>query len=397
MRWSLATTLVCLTLSASAAEPGLSVRQGQLLLRGKPYRGMGVNYFSLFYRTLKNPADTSYRLELAKLSKANIPFVRFMACGFWPVDWDLYQHNKKAYFARLDDVIAAAEKNRIGLIPSLFWNMATVPDIVGEPMDQWGNADSRTIAFMRNYTRELVTRYKDSPAIWGWEFGNEYNLHIDLPNAAPHRPPVWPTLKTAPQRSQRDDLTSRAMLTAYADFARTVRLYDKHRILITGNSIPRRSAYHNSLDRSWKPDSPEQFRKVLLRDNPSPYDTICVHLYPSAGGEYPRSARNLAELIRMVQDDSVKAKKPLFIGEFGIRRSDSPEKDRQAFSALLHSVEAAKVPLSAIWVFDHAGQNKDWNVTFENNRKYMLALVGEVNQRTKDQPETTTSPSSHKP
>ena len=99
MRWSLATTLVCLTLSASAAEPGLSVRQGQLLLRGKPYRGMGVNYFSLFYRTLKNPADASYRRGLAKLSKANIPFVRFMACGFWPVDWDLYQHDKKAYFA----------------------------------------------------------------------------------------------------------------------------------------------------------------------------------------------------------------------------------------------------------------------------------------------------------
>ena len=43
---------------------------------------------------------------------------------------------------------------------------------------------------MRTYIREVVSRYVNSPAIWGWEFGNEYNLPADLPNAADHRPPI---------------------------------------------------------------------------------------------------------------------------------------------------------------------------------------------------------------
>ena len=46
---------------------------------------------------------------------------------------------------------------------------------------------------MRRYTEEVVRRYKDSPAIWGWEFGNEYNLAADLPaDSRDRRPPLAP-------------------------------------------------------------------------------------------------------------------------------------------------------------------------------------------------------------
>ena len=65
-------------------------------------------------------------------------------------------------------VVRVAEKHQLGLIPSLFWHQATVSDLVNEPLDQWGNPSSRTIEFMRGYTREVVTRLKDSPAIWAW-------------------------------------------------------------------------------------------------------------------------------------------------------------------------------------------------------------------------------------
>ena len=41
-----------------------------------------------------------------------------MACGFWPVDWDLYLRDKKAYFKRLDAVVAAAE-HRPSVWPAL--------------------------------------------------------------------------------------------------------------------------------------------------------------------------------------------------------------------------------------------------------------------------------------
>ena len=105
------------------------------------------------------------------------------------------------------------------MFPSLFWFSATVLDIVGEPLDRWANPQSKTQAFMREYVREVVTRYRDNPAIWVWEFGNEYSLEASLPNAKDHRPPVWPDLGTPGGRTERDDLTFAMVHLAFAAFA----------------------------------------------------------------------------------------------------------------------------------------------------------------------------------
>ncbi len=78
-----------------------------------------------------------------------------------------------------------------------------MPDLVGEPMDQWGNPESKVHEWMREYVREVVTRYRYSPAIWAWEMGNEFGLQASLPNAASHRAPIWPDLETATSRSER--------------------------------------------------------------------------------------------------------------------------------------------------------------------------------------------------
>lgn len=360
-------------------KPGLTVIEGKPLLKGKPFRGVGANYFSLFSRVLKDPNDRSSQAGLGRLAQAKIPFVRFMASGFWPVDWDLYLLDKGEYFRRLDGIVRCAEETEIGLIPSLFWYLPTVPDIVGEPMDQLGNPNSKSVTFIRQYTREVVLRYRDSAAIWGWELGNEYNLRVDLPNANEHRPPVWPRLKTALTRTARDDFSSRAMLTVFAEFARTVRQYDRRRVLMTGNSLPRPSAYHNSTEKSWTEDTVEQFAEILQRDNPDPFDTLSVHVYPKS--VYPGQAKTLADLIKTVSHLAARAGKPLFIGEFGVPRARSPGQAQREFVELLTAIEVNKVPLSALWVYDHPGQERDWNVTFANGRKYMLQLIVEANQR----------------
>ena len=377
----LLSSLVYSTKETTAEElQGLSVREGQLLLAGKPYRGVGVNYFSLFSRTLKNGEDETFRRGLKQLSKAGIPFVRFMACGFWPIDWELYLNDKQEYFRRLDAVVRCAEEHDIGLVPSLFWNMATLPDVVGEPIDAWGNAESKTIAMMRQYTKELVLRYRTSRAVWGWEFGNEYNLHVDLPNAATHRPPVVPKLKTALQRSERDELTSTMMLFAYGEFAKTVREHDQQRIIVTGNSIPRPNAYHNSMEKSWKKDSLSQFEEILLRDNPAGFDLLSVHIYPKENG-YSAHAQSLTELVAKVQQITQRHRRPLFIGEFGAAKTLGAEEERARFLELLGAIEDNQIALAATWVFDFERQDRDWNVTFENERAYMLKMVGEVNER----------------
>src|SRR5262245_51426923 len=169
--------IIAMPVSSQAESlPGLSVgRDGTLLRNGSPYRGVGVNYTDAFLRPLRHPGDESYRDDFRKLGENNIPFARIAACGYPASDYQLYFQDKEKYFKLLDGVVQAAEESNVGLIANLFWVSYTVPDLVGEPRDQWGNAQSKTRQFMRTYTREVVSRYVNSPAIWGWEFGNEYN------------------------------------------------------------------------------------------------------------------------------------------------------------------------------------------------------------------------------
>jgi hypothetical protein len=354
---------------AGEASLGLTVgADGMLMKDGKLFRGIGVNYFNAFYRALQKADDTSYDDGFAALAAAKIPFVRLIGCGFWPKDNALYRENKEEYFRRFDAVVKSAERHGIGLIPSLFWHTSTVPDLVGEPCDQWGNPQSQTHAFMRAYVQDVLTRYKDSPAIWGWEFGNEYNLPADLPNAAEHRPQVVPKLGTAATRSARDELTHDMVRTAFAEFAKEVRKYDSTRIISTGNSIPRESAWHQRQEKSWKKDSPEQCAEMLAGDNPDPANVISIHVYEKAALRIAAAAETAAKL-----------KKPLFVGEFGVP-GPQDEKTEREFAAMLEQIEWARVPLAALWVYDF-GHQTEWSVTATNARAYQLKAIAAANER----------------
>src|ERR1043166_2006068 len=193
---------------------------------GVPHRAVGVNYFDAFTRTLSDPRRTNYDAGFAELGRRGVPFVRFCGGGFWPADWRLYQTNRIEYFRGLGAFVRAGGSQGIGLTPSFFWQYSPVPDLVGEPVNHWGDLNSRTHAFMREYTKEIVSRYQKNPTIRGWEFGNEYNLVADLPNAAQHRPPVAPSLGTPGKRSAEDELTHEQIRTALKAFAEEVRRHD---------------------------------------------------------------------------------------------------------------------------------------------------------------------------
>lgn len=361
--------LLTVTSCIAAEPPGLGISGDcQLLLRGEPFRGIGVNYYDAFVRTLGSKPPRDIEPGFRALATNGIPFVRFAACGYWPVDWALYQTNRAEYFTRLTSVVRTAERHRIGLIPSLFWHQATISDLVDEPLDQWGNPSSHTIDFMRRYTREVVTRFKDSPAIWAWEFGNEFNLPADLPNAAQHRPPVHPSLGTARSRSQRDDLSHDMMRLALAEFAKEARRHDPRRLILSGNAFPRPTAWHQMREKSWRKDSADQWREMLLADNPSPIASLCGRLY---------STNDIASLPWAV-DAARAAKKPLFIGEFGVPGALTPDSLAQ-FRQWLDAIDRHGVPLAALWVYDFDGQSADWNVTAEISRAPLLQLIAERN------------------
>jgi hypothetical protein len=351
-----------------AAQLGLSVgANGALLKDGKPFRGIGVNYFDCFLRTLSDGGDTSYDDGFATLSARGIPFVRFCATGFWPKDMQVYLTNRAEYFRRLDGVVRSAQEHGIGMIPSLFWFDSTVPDIVGEPVDQWSNPQSKTQGFMRKYVREVVTRYRDNAAIWGWEFGNEYSLRASLPNAKEHRPPVLPKLGTPATRSDRDELTFAMVQSAFQFFATEVGKYDPTRLIVTGDSILRPSAWHQDHQGTWTSDTPEQFAEMLAMVNPAPINVISLHLYKDP------QWRMLGQALQVAH----KLNKPLFVGEFGVTEG-TPEAEA-VFRRQLKAIHDNDVPLAALWVFDLASQN-EFSVTATNARSWQLDLITEANR-----------------
>ncbi len=391
-RWSMKMcTRFCVALAvaapvaavSAAGVEGLTQRDGVLYREGRPFRGIGVNDFDLFLRLLHQPTNSTSLAGLQQLGEARIPFVRFPACGFWPADWKLYQSRPDAHFGQLDRVVRAAEACGVGLIPSLFWRHETVPELVGESQSAWGNPVSQTHAFMRRYTEAVVVRYRNSPAIWGWEFCNEMSLAVDLPNAQhliadqkaiPHL--------GVPKHGATDALTATNLLVALRAFGETVRHLDPQRIVVSGNSAPRPGAWHNSAERSWTLDTREQFVEVLLRDNPDPLSVLCVHWYPDGDARFSKERpATQAEVFQALMSAAARARKPLFIGEFGVSAELGPEREKAVFAALLNDLEQADVPLAALWVFDMGRRQNAWNVTFDNERAYMLELIAASNRR----------------
>lgn len=341
---------------------------GTVLRAGRPYRGLGVNYFDCFLRTLKDGADTSYQAGFATLAAKGLPFARFCATGFWPKDMDLYRRDRADYFRRLDGVVRAAERHGVGLIPSLFWLFSCVPDLVSEPIDQWGNEASATHQWMRTYVAEVVGRYRTSPALWAWELGNEYNLAIDLPTGPKNRPKTHPALGTPATRTVRDELRLAHLQVAARAFARAVRELDPHRLVLTGHSWPRPAAWHLTHERSWTRDDEEQFTEALLAQNPAPIDLLSVHLYDET---------NLTQLDWLRRAARRRAL-PVCVGEFGVKPEGKTEEERRrAFPRYLRAIVESDIPLAALWVFDYPRQ-KEWNVTADNERAGLLEAVAQA-------------------
>jgi hypothetical protein len=359
---------------ASGQTPeGLYVRNGILMRHGQPYHGIGANYQTLFARLLINKDDTSSLEKLAALGKAGIPFLRFRASGFQAQNQKLYLENRAEFFRRMDRVVQSAEQNRVGLIPSFFWRLRTVAELVGEQPDQFGNPESKSSAFIRQFTREMVGRYKNSPAIWGWEFGNEANLATDIPQMQARRRQPGVRFGGSDTEGVNGTLfTSESLQAAYILFAKTVREIDSSRIIDTGNGLPRPAAWHNARGQFRQPDNESRFFDVLLSQNPAPVDVISVHVYEKPLHAYAFGSGRVAPFIAGLMQASTEARKPLFIGEF-------PTRNRAQTNEFLSAIEENHVPLSAFWVFDYPPQAATMNVDFHNERAFVIDQVVKAN------------------
>jgi len=334
------------------------------------------------YHLLKDPGDTSFRGEFKNLADHGIPFVRFAANGFWPTDNDLYFRNKDAYFQLLDSVVSAAEENGLGLVPSLFWNWSTIPDLMHEPIAAWGDPQSRTHKFMRDYTREVVRRYRRSPSIWAWEFGNEYDDQVDLPKTPKFRPPVVPALGTPASRSAQDDFTVPMLLTALEQFAKTVRNVDRRRVISSGNDLPRSDAFHLHTIGRGEIDTRAEWTRMFLEENKA-FPVLSMHVYLNRTRPFfSDQPVELPAVIEAVQQIGLAGRKPVFVGEFGPTANDRATGAEQ-FRILLRAIRNSGIPLAAVWNFGGRMQSDglDWNITFENPNAWMLDEIAATHRQ----------------
>jgi hypothetical protein len=327
--------------------------------------GIGVNYYRLVdERALAEPENTSYENGFSELSALNITFAR-LNLNFRPVDANIFFNDKTKYFQRIDNVVNIAAQYNIKLIPVFFWFYYTFSDIAGEFVDQIGNENSITRQKMREFAAAVVNRYKHFSNIWAWEFGNEWNLMADLPNATNFLPPTNTSHGNPPTRDpERDIVYTDDMLSAMVDIGTLVKSLDPVRSISTGNSMPRASQWHQDQWRrglipfanSFDTDSPEEAEIMAIRHCPEPYDLYSVHVYPE---NYQRLVDFAGYAANM--------EKPVFAGEFGT----SPAEEG-TFEAVLSTVKTYS-SISAIWTFDRTGDT--FNINTSGTRTWMLTAI----------------------
>ena len=357
---TIATLTLCHGICPAADErPGLHQEGAEILKDGTPWRGIGVNYVDAFMNSIGDPASPATEQAFKYLSEHAIPFVRTPVSGWGGAGMELYQKDKAEYFRRMDITVALAGKYHVSLICSLFWSQ-WVKDLTGESdLAAWATPGTKTHRMMATYVQEVVTRYRSSPAIWGWEWGNELVLMCHLPNAR--------EFKIKPE----DHYTFETMRDVYEAFAREVRKYDTWRIISSGDTSLRESGWHLWKENSWTRDTPEQFAEILSKNAPDPLSVLSIHAYDD---DFKPERMNVAMNVAR------KMNKPLFVGEFGVKgpRTEASEKE---FRQQLAILKQQQVVIATLWEFDVKPiPRPEWLVSPTNDKTYMLETIEAINR-----------------
>lgn len=386
-----------LAVSGPSSAGVLSIsKNNQIIKDGCVWRGIGVNYFDAFIKTVYIKNDSSYIGGFRVLDSLKIPFARL---GFsWADSMQMrkYVTDSVFYYSRMDSVVSAARKYHIGLIPSLIWNILSITKFTREDLSAYKDTNSRAYTYLRKYTREIVRRYRSDQTIWAWEIGNEIYPYGDLPASSSYYSPLATV-----------DVSN--LLT---NIAQIIRAEDSDRVIISGNQMPTAAQYHRYLyhldsvlhPQYFYPDTRGQHKKVLEMLNPSPINTISSHIYSfgKGGGNYFQDADphvNESGYVFELKQIGDELGKPVVIGEFGVFDGDVDsmgvplDSARQAayFQNFLSAIVASGIPLSAMWVYNYdyfnpPGQastptQQYWTATISNSRAYQLVMVANANQK----------------
>lgn len=372
---------------------------GKLLLNNSEFNLMGVNTFSMFIDLL-NEAKSEEEIEndLSLLSKYEIPFIRIPFCTWNSTSYQMYDNDKEKFFEKMDIIIKKAEEKKIGIIIDFFWNNSTVFYYNGEQRADMGNKNSKSINFSKKYVTDIINRYKNSKALWGYEIGNEYSLSVDL----------YPsnTVQVAPNFSitngnynEKDFYTTNELIVFYTEISNTIRQLDNKRIIINGDSAERAGAYslynqtkditfnnHTSWENNFTFTNKDQYKEMIKKHAPANINTISFHLY-----EYDlEQIGTFEDYIKKYLETAKEEKKALYLGEFSgndTRGDNESNFNKTTFDNEMNTITNYKdLQLSSVWMFNRTGNNEGSYIVSDESEKdkYRLEKIKEYNNTSKE-------------
>lgn len=370
----------------STAPPPLSgrlTRSGPALsLSGAPFAGIGLDIVDLLWN------NNTEALEDA--ASMGVPFVRFAAAPFFPVDLQLWRTDPERYWREgagaasglaggMDAAVAAAKRLRIRLVPDLLWNIFAFADLCHEPLGALFNgSDSCARRAAGDYVSQAAARYRAEPAILFWELSNENNALVDgwFANSSVSCVPMQ---GTPAHRSDADNFDSAEMIATHSWLSARIRAADPGRLVASGHSFPRRSAEHwrgtpraevatHHIDSTL--DNRSDFERNLLDINAA-VDFVSGHAsYGVASMQRPFAGSSATWLLELARAAAASRGQPFYLGEF----SASPwtmlaSRNYSYASAVVDWVLDVNRRLgggggilASVWVFEYKSQNGTFSV-----------------------------------
>lgn len=357
-------------------KKGLINRNGKLYRHGKEYLAYGVNYYSLLTDYLVY--DIDYKKGIDTLSDNLIPYVRFNCGVYYPTEINLLEKKGADCIKKIADY---AEKKGLGLIPSLFWHCFCIPDYFDEPLNSWGISKTSTYKYMIEYTTKIVNILKNYDCVFCWEFGNEFNLELDLPNRMDNIPPLTSNSKRE-ARDENDQLKTKSVSNAYKIFGELIHTIDKDkRIISSGNAILRASQFNQAQTLTWKHDNETEHKTITNELTPPPLDCISEHIYFNKHDYLGNNNMCVEDYLQHAYNLAKNLKKILLIGEFGDCgfNENTIENEFYGYKKMCEIMKKIGIPLALAWNYDPQERTEFSFGNDNKKQKYIFKTLQEIN------------------
>lgn len=351
----------------TAKPTGLTVKNARLMKDGEPFYGVGINFYDMFTCAFEQQWDITRSLNaLDALKSYDCKVIRFSTLPFYENAMGYYFNRETTYWSKLDELVEKCEELEIGLIPSMFWTFSHFDYYDEAYHEAINDPESEGMKFIKSYTEKFVQRYKESPAIWGWEFSNEKILLSDLPDK-----------KLTDEYYSVDDLNK-----VYSYWAEIVSENDPYgRMIATGDTNPRPTQYNQWKYGSWQTDSREEHEEVMQTINPGKIDTVSQHQYASGAPDPQDKTAAFFEydtwekFFNYLKGISSDMNKACYVGEVGYMcnknlydlKTVTIQNIRDCYFAVKEATLKTDMQLILLWNYDPKTVQTDEQVFFQGN------------------------------